>query len=551
MPVKRLRARSAHVQPAIPARPRLLPRTRWGKAALLLLLVATLCRSLIFASSQPTLLGADEDYHFHYVNHLVIEHSLPTISGDFATAELFAMAELTQLGAFLQGPVGAFEGRPHSVVKRLDELPGAYLQPTAPGTRNVLHAPGYHVGAALVDRAVIHDSPVTRLTLMRYYSAVLGAIGVFFAWLLAAQLLARTWQQLAAAALVAFQPIAAFSSSTMTNDVLVLLGMTATLAWCAFLLRTPPRAAQGVGLGLMLTVGLYSKSTALALVPIVGFALLLLLAANRDRWRAVLKIGAWGFGLPLLLVGWWYVYARVQSGSFLGGSAAVGDTLASRSAHGIGFVPTAIGDWFSNVYPGYWFQYLAYEVTQRDLWYYLPLGLGLVGAVGLVVRIVELRHRLLDRTDGELRQILVLLSAPLILLGPPLFVDVVRQLKGLPYAENQARFLVPAFPAVAVLMMIGFRQLTARIRYGLPVLAGVLVAVAAVFYWRNYVTWSLERFYGSIGDLGLDEVLRNAGWLKPEWVGPAWFITLFAIAVVATLGALGCAVVDARRPQSR
>jgi 4-amino-4-deoxy-L-arabinose transferase-like glycosyltransferase len=546
----RLRARPARGGSPIPARPRLLPATRLGKAALLLLLLVTLCRSLLFASAQPTLLAPDEDYHFHYVNYLVTEHALPKVAGDFATAESYAMAEKTLLGQFLQRPISERPGRDHAVVGELGDQGWAARLPAAPGTRNVLHAPGYHIGAAVVDRAFVHSSPVTRLTLMRYYSAVLGAIGVYFAWLLAAQLLARTWQQLAAAALVAFQPIAAFSASTMTNDVLVLTGITATLAWCAFLLRSPPRAAQGLGLGLACTLALYAKSTALSMVPIVALTLLLLWLANRDRLREVLRIAAWGAGIPLVLVGWWYVYVRLQTGSLLGGSGGIAPSAQNETIHSIGYVPHAIYVWFDNVYPGYWFNYLGYEVTARDVWYYIPLVVGVVGIVGLLWRLVELRRALFNGREPELRQLLILLLTPLVLLLPPLYLDVQRELKGIPLQLNQARFLVPAFPAVAVLMIVGLRQLTGRIRHAFPIATGVLVVLAAVFYWRDFFRWTLERYYGSL-DQGLSTLLDNVGWLKPEWVGPFFLTTLLVIAGVAMVAAFALAIVDARRTAPR
>ena len=113
----------------------------------------------------------------------------------------------------------------------------------------MLHPPGYYLPAAVLDKVLWSKDAVTRLTGLRYYDALLGAFTIFFAWLLAAQILAREWQQLAAAALASLQPILAFSASTLTNDVGVALTLTATLAWCAWMLRGPPRARQGIGLG--------------------------------------------------------------------------------------------------------------------------------------------------------------------------------------------------------------------------------------------------------------------------------------------------------------
>lgn len=530
-----------------PLRPRLLPAGRWATAALLLLMTVALCRSLMLASSQPALLAPDEDYHWHYVNYLAIAHALPHIDSATGTAETTAMAERTGLGLFVQAPFTTFAPPPHGVVGELGRLPGSYRQPVGAGaTRNVLHAPGWHAGAAVVSRLWSHSSPVTRLTLMRYYSALLGAAGVFFAWLLAAQVLSRAWQQLTAASLLVLQPIAAFSASTMTNDVLVLLGFTATLAWCAFLLRSPPSPKQGIGLGVVLSVALLAKSTALALVPLVLLTLLLCWRAHPRAARRVLGVLGWTAAVTAVLAGWWYAYVLVDTHTLLGGAAPVGSAPPGGNVRGLDYVPTAIWDWLSFVYPGYWFTYLGYEVRTHDVWYYLPLGAGMVCSAGLLWRIASVRRTLLDPARPELRQLVLLIAAPLLLLGPPLAIDVLNTLRGSGYAQAQARFLVAAFPAVAVLMVVGLRQLTSRVPRLFPIATGVLVVAAAVSYWHAYVVWGLERFYGPMDD-HLDRLLERAGWFKPAWVEPIWFEGLFLIAAAASVAALVVTVVASRR----
>ena len=146
---------------------------------------------------------------------------------------------------------------------------------------------------------------------------------VFFAWLLAAQVLSRTWQQLAVAAVVATQPILAFSSSTVGNDVAVAASFTAALAWLAFLLRSEPSPRQGIGLGLVLAVALLCKSTAVVLLPLAALALLLVWRTWPDRARAVLGIAGWAGGILAVGAGWWYVRTYVVAGSPLGQRGAL------------------------------------------------------------------------------------------------------------------------------------------------------------------------------------------------------------------------------------
>lgn len=529
-----------------PLRPRLLPASRWGRIALALLILAALCRSLAFASTQPGWYAPDEDYHWLYAEYLVIKHRVPDLNGPFATNELFASVTQLRQGDYVRHPRSVYRGDPHATVAALDRLSGKLRQPTGERPRQVLHAPLWHIGAAAVDRSISARSPVTRLTAMRYWSALLGALGVLFAWLLAAQVLARLWEQLAATALVVFQPIVAFSSGTLSNDVLVLATFTATLAWCAFLLRTPSRPRQGIGLGLALAAALLSKSTALSLVPLVGLALLALWRTNPGSGRAVAGIAAWAAGIAAVLAGPWYLYVLVKTHTLLGGTADTAASTPGAVQHGITYIPRAAYRWFAEVYPGYWFNYEGFLVHDHDGWYYLPLAIGCIGIAGLLAWLWANRHDVLTPGGSAARQALLLIAAPLILLAPPLGIDVSRALNGAPFYVQQARFLTPAYPALAVLFVLGVAQLAGRRRAAHAAAVAGVVIVAAVFYWHTYLVWSIERYYGSL-DGGLITLLRHASWDKPEWVGPGWLLGLFGVSAVATVAALAVTFASVRR----
>ena len=57
--------------------PRLIPRSRWAQVALLLLMLFTLTRSILWASVQPGWVAPDEDYHYLYINYLVEKDAFP------------------------------------------------------------------------------------------------------------------------------------------------------------------------------------------------------------------------------------------------------------------------------------------------------------------------------------------------------------------------------------------------------------------------------------------------------------------------------------------
>ena len=524
----------------------LLPSSRWARAALLLIMLFTLLRSVVWASAQPGWFAPDEDYHWHYVEHLLIEKQFPDLDQPFATAELFTAVVTIKQGQYVKGPRPTYPGTPHATVKRM-KLLNSHREATGEPPRQVLHPPLYHLGALLVDRAVTERAAVTRLTAMRYWSALLGALGVWAAWLLAAQVLPRVWQQLAAAALVATQPIVAFSASTMTNDVLALLSLTLVLAWCAHALRAPPRARDGLLLGALLAIAVLSKATLLATIPLAVLSLLMSWRAFRLPWRGLARLA--GLATLVLAAGtaWWLRIIIPETHSLLGARVSITSGPAESAANTpkLDFFDAAY-QWLTSAYKGYWFDYLAYEVTTRDLWYYLPLSIGSLGIAALLATIVSHRRDLFRAPRPELRQVILLLAAVMALLLPPLWFDTRAAGAGHAFTVVQGRFLAPAYPAAAVLFVLAASHVTRRFRVAGPALVGALVALSLVNYAHTWVRWCLERFYGAVHGDWID-AFRRASWDKPEWVGAGWFATLAIVAIVAFVAAFAIALVGSLR----
>ena len=369
-------------------RPALLPASRWARLSLLALILFTLLRSVLWASIQPAFLAPDEDYHFLYINHLVIDGSVPDLHKGNDSQEYEATVSLSNQGLYLAGPRTQYTGAPHAM---LAHLRGLSRRPAPPPPRGVLEAPAYYVGGALLDNLLWSRVSVTRLAGLRYYSAVLGALTVFFTWLLAAQILAREWQQLAAAAVPSVQMILAFSASIVSNDVGVAVTMTATLAWCAWMLRSPPQARQGIVLGVLLSISLLTKATELSLLLVVAVALAVLWRTYPEDRRRWLRVVGWTVVIPLLLAGWWYVYLRITTHSFLGSLGGYSPTPTQPGGPGLSQAPEVARLWFDQVYRNYWFTFLFDEVPSGGFWFYVPAVGIVIVVVGLLVFLVRTR----------------------------------------------------------------------------------------------------------------------------------------------------------------
>lgn len=517
-----------------PWRPPLLPRSGWGRTALLFLVLFTLLRSVLWASVQPAWLAPDEDYHWLYVNYLVEKGTVPQLNGPFYNQEIFKEVSVLQQGAYLAGPRTTYSGGPHAMLDQLGG-PSTSRTPAPPPPRPVLHPPAYYLPDVVIDNVLWSKDGLTRLTAMRYYSAALGALTVFFAWLLAAQVLAREWQQLGAAALVSLQPILAFSASTMTNDVGVAVTLTATLAWCAWMLRGPPASRQGIGLGVLFAIAIMVKATMLSLVIVIAVTMAMLYRTYPDARGELKRMLVWVVGIPAVLAGWWYVRLLIVTHSILGER---GSLTASHGAHGPGLLhaPSVAWQWISAVYRGYWFDYLVYEVRTQDLWFWLPVIGMVIAAAGFVLMIRDVRTQLRPR-GAEMRIVLLLVLTALVLVIPPLALDVLRGTEGLPFTTVQGRFLTPAYPGLAVVAVLALRRLTGWSRWAFPALTGVVVAVAFAFYCHTWIVYVLERFYGPVQGHWL-RALFHASFDKPA------FITQNSLAGIA-LAALACFLVAA------
>jgi hypothetical protein len=517
-------------------RPALLPRSGWARAALILLVLFALLRSVLWASVQPSWLAPDEDYHWLYVNYLVEKDTVPDLSGPFYTAELFKDVSLTHQGLYLEGPRTTYSGSPKAVLRQLG---GASREPAPPPPRPVLHPPGYYLAGALIDDALWSKDAVTRLTALRYYSALLGALTIFFTWLLAAQVLAREWQQLAAAALASLQPILAFSASTLTNDVAVAVTLTATLAWCAWMLRGPPARRQGIGLGVLFAIAVMVKATMLSLVIVIAAVLAIQWFAYPESRRELKRILLWTVGIPVVVAGWWYVRLVIVTHSILGARGS----LTAGTGHPLGILhaPAIAWQWIAAVYRGYWFDYLVYEVRVQDIWFWLPVVGIVIVAAGFARLVWRSRKGILRAGASEIQIVALITLTALLLVIPPLALDTLRGLKGLPFNTQQGRFLTPAYPGLAVIAVLALRELSAARRRAFPVAVGVFVAAAFVFYWHTWFVWVLERFYGAIDGHWLGELL-HASYDKPAFITQDVLAAVLIAAMLAFVAAYGLTV---------
>lgn len=148
---------------------------------------------------------------------------------------------------------------------------------------------------------------VLAVHVLRLLGVLWGAGTIAGAYYVARELVAgRPGLALAAAGLTALNPHFIFISSVINNDAAAACACTWVLWLCIRLARGQANRRSIVGLGVLLGLGLLSKLSALALLPLAGVVVVLVAWHRRSwqvGWRASLTVG-----LSIVAVaGWWYV----------------------------------------------------------------------------------------------------------------------------------------------------------------------------------------------------------------------------------------------------
>jgi 4-amino-4-deoxy-L-arabinose transferase-like glycosyltransferase len=332
--------------------------------------------------------------------------------------------------------------------------------------------------------------------LARLLSVLMGAATVWLTYRIALELFPeREWLALGAAAVNAFTPMFIFISGAVNND-----NLTMTLCSLGLLLivkrvreyegsgirdqkaaeREVPfaqdfsyRVGRWLPLGMVLGLGALTKTSALALLPIAGLAVVVV-AWHRGSWRE-LWAGALATALPVLLIaGWWYLRNIQLYGDVTGISAFV-DVLGKRAA------PASLLQLWGERWGfmlSYWGLFGGVNVP-IDYWgYHVLNALAVLSVVGVIVYFVTLtwqwfradpihswrdfRHELRDYLQGRAALFLVGLFGVIV-------VALLTQWARVTWS-SQGRLVFSAISTWSIYFVLGLATLATK-RFARPLIA--------------------------------------------------------------------------------
>ena len=457
------------------------------------LVLASLVLAVAWAFATPPFQAPDENGHFAYLQSLVDGGRLP---GDpdrsvFSSEQTVAMdrSNSDQTAAQLATKM---EWSRLSWDTWLDYDPTLAHPGRADGGGAVPAAsnpPLYYLYDSLGYLAASSGDLFARMLASRLLSALLLVITVTGAWLLAGETLrGDRLLQLAATGLVALAPMMTFLSAAITPDAMLFAAWTLALWLGVRILRRGVTAWSAAALLAAVGVAIVVKAASYALLPGVLFVLAVALHRRRPLVLSrVLGIAAAAAAGLLATAGAWFVIARAldrpAAAQVAGASSTAGTNLRELISYvwqyylpripGQNAFPTvahtlpAWDIWFKGV----WGTFGWTEVVFRNRIYILLL---LLSAVVVVAAASELWR---TRTVAD-KAVGVFLALVTVSLIAGLHWSEYHLIKGGAGNFNQGRYLLPLAGVAGVILAIGIRRLTPRLR---PLaVAGVLSGLFAL-----------------------------------------------------------------------
>lgn len=426
---------------------------RWGKLQaafgthqlMILILVAHFTLGTLYSVIIPLWEGHDEWAHYRYIQHLVVERTLPQPGQQL-------VAEQGMLDESFQPPLYYVLGA----------LATCWID-TGDGLRPVVNPYAFTgtgeggVNVAVHDPEVEHfpyRGTVLAVHVARLVSVLLGTAAVWATYLTGRLIFPhRPEIALGAMAFNAFAPQFLFIGSIVNNDILAVTVSSFVLLLIVRAVARGPRPLDLFLLALGVGLGIASKYTTLALVPVVVTGGAIVIARESKAKGLLASLLDWGSVAGTLIVGWWLLtripwmeqlaarYFWPLQGYLLG----VGRHLPHLDELPWHLIPGALRYGFYTFWASFGWGNVGAEV-----WVYWFFGfLSLAGALGLTVFMFR-------RPAVSLAKILVCLLALDLLcaIALPTYRELLMH-----RALIKGRYVLVAMPAVSLLLILGLTQL--------------------------------------------------------------------------------------------
>lgn len=503
------------------------PSARYPHPVLFLIIVIYLVIGTLYALLTPPWQIPDEPAHYNYVRFVAENLRYPVLlMGDY----------------------------PHEY---LEEIKAKDFPPDMPidPIRYESHQPPLYYSLAVPFYWLTRFwPPAQQVIALRFLSLLMGGGIVYLAYLIAREVFpANEVLALGTAAFVVGVPMHLAMLAAVNNDGLAEL-MLAGILWMlvGYLKEEGKEGAEGtegripwrlVGLGVLVGLGMLTKTTTLVSIPLVLMAVVLAVgrrpSAIRYRLSAV-SYQLFAIFLPALLLSLpWFI----RNASVYGGLDILGwthhDTIVvgqPRTADGLAQYGLAklVRDFLLTTFRSFWAQFGWMGVLVDERIYLLLAFLCAIVGLGFLIYLVGLSHRRSSRTCSApakretsfaipeensysiniVRQrdtLSTYQNAALGLLALSAFLTLLSYLwYNTKFVQHQGRYLFPALVPLGLFFALGLREILSRERariVAILALAGLLLLTAKGLLTGDFNKWSMALLGGTALAFGLKTLL--------------------------------------------
>ncbi len=298
---------------------------------------------------------------------------------------------------------------------------------------------------------------------LRFFNCFVGIGIVFGVFALAYWSTKKQEVALAATAFAALLPMHVALNGAVSNDPLLFCLCTWTLAFCSLGVQQGWCQGIAIRIGFLAGLGMLTKTTALALIPIIALALFANHRANKPSNS--LRLSLTTFAVLLAVVGLWW----------LRNMKLYGDPFA-MSAFNAAFVNSPQASAFISELGAYtyWTQWVGWWTMRSFVGTFGYMDIFLPNFVYGIVLFVCL----ICWTLGGLRSKEFVSSKwqSGMLFGFLGLIMILFVRFNLQYFQGQARYLLPAIGPIAILFALGWQSLFAKVpRWNLAILVSIFL----------------------------------------------------------------------------
>ena len=333
-----------------------------------------------------------------------------------------------------------------------------------------------------------YRNSVLAMRLARWLSVLMGALAVWFTYLLAREVFpAQELLALSAAAIVAFTPQFLFISGAVSNDTTI-TALSACALWLIVRVMTIDHrapTAEIILLGVVCGLAAISKVSGAGLFALAVFALALKAWNERKQpnWLRAVTLHFFLFTFSFALVaGWWYLRNLVLYGELTGTEMMTRIFFARQTPLAFDQLLVQLRE----VWETFWVGFGWGNVRAQPTVYWAIEAFVLIALAGLIKfsisdfgfsitqsKIENPKHRP-ERSEGS--KILVLIGWLVLIFAALVRWMIVTQ-------APHGRLMFPALPAIAVLIIFGLAQFhaprTLRAHHVLPGTFALFLAALA------------------------------------------------------------------------